>query len=237
MRKNPIERAEKFHLGKRRQTWEGPAHKKQLYTVIFFRALSLTLPFHYLCSSTKLRYCIYLPYLLCHYIAIVHIRPERKRERESSTLPTFFSFGQSPCSCWTEKRSAWMSNCPQNTMKDWFAALFRALTLLGGELNRKPVSQGWNKDVLSAGKEGKTAHLAPVHQARKIGRRGKNTEDCDYMEKKRAHIYSSKRRHNTEWGWRGSEHPWILNRLPQQGLEKVNHVKAALHFFCMRTKL
>lgn len=96
-----------------------------------------------------------------------------------------------------------MSNCPQNTMKDWFAALFRALTLLGGELNRKPVSQGWNKDVLSAGKEGKTAHLAPVHQARKIGRRGKNTEDCDYMEKKRAHIYSSKRRHNTEWGWRG----------------------------------
>lgn len=29
----------------------------------------------------------------------------------------------------------------------------------------------------------------------------------------------------------GSEHLWILNRLPQQGLEKVNHVKAALHFF------
>lgn len=96
MRKNPIERAEKFHLGKRRQTWEGPAHKKQLYTVIFFRALSLTLPFHYLCSSTKLRYCIYLPYLLCHYIAIVHIRPERKRERESSTLPTFFFFSDNP---------------------------------------------------------------------------------------------------------------------------------------------
>lgn len=130
--------------------------KSSCFTVIFFRALSLTLPFHYLCCSknSPLLYLVATSSFPLHCHSPYSSREKgREKERESTTLPSFF--GQSPCSCWSEKRSAWMSNCPQNTMKDWFAALFRALTLLGGELNRKPVSWGWNKDVLSAGKEGK----------------------------------------------------------------------------------
>ena len=162
MRKNPIERAEKFHLGKGDKRGRGPLIKSSCFTVIFFRALSLTLPFHYLCCSLKLSAIVFtLPYLLSPLL-LPHspYSCEEKKQREHN-LPNFFFFfffffsDNPPCSCWSEKRSAWMSNCPQNTMKDWFAALFRALTLLGGELNGKPVSRGGNKDVLSAGKEGK----------------------------------------------------------------------------------
>lgn len=75
-----------------------------------------------------------------------------------------------------------MSNCPQNTMKDWFAALFRPLTLLGEHVNRKPVSRGWNKDVLSAGREGKL----PIYpQSIRLEKwRGKNRENCGYWEER-----------------------------------------------------
>ncbi len=133
MRKNHIERAEKFHLGKGDKCRRGPLIKSSCFTVIFFRALSLTLPFHYLCSSKRRKKKEKTPPLL-YLVAISSFplhRPyssrererererkrERKRERERN-LPSFFFFGQSPCSCWSEKRSAWMSNCPQNTMKD-----------------------------------------------------------------------------------------------------------------------
>lgn len=156
MRKNPIERAAKFHLGKGDKRRRGALIKSSCFTVIFFRALSLTLPFHYLCRppQKRRRKKKQKPAPLCVVAISFLITPPGEPQRECAhNLPVFF--GQSPCSCWSEKRSAWMSNCPQNTMKDWFAALFRALTLLGGELNRKPVSRGWNKDVLSAGKEGK----------------------------------------------------------------------------------
>lgn len=161
MRKNPIERAAKFHLGKGDKCGRGPLIKSSCFTVIFFRALSLTLPFHYLCSTpppSKKKKKKTVPLCLVaisFLITLLFSSGEKQRERVRATWPFFFSSDDPPCSCWSEKKSAWMSNCPQNTMKDWFAALFRALTLLGGELNRKPVSRGWNKDVLSAGKEGK----------------------------------------------------------------------------------
>lgn len=163
MRKNPIERAAKFHLGKGDKCGRGPLIKSSCFTVIFFRALSLTLPFHYLCSNPpppkkkrREKNCaiVFSCYIVSHYIAIF-VRRETERKSARNLAGFFFLSDDPPCSCWSEKKSAWMSNCPQNTMKDWFAALFRALTLLGGELNRKPVSRGWNKDVLSAGKEGK----------------------------------------------------------------------------------
>lgn len=151
MRKNPIESGEKFHQGKRRQTWEGRAHKKQLFLGNLFSCPVTHLAFSLSLLRTKLSTIVFT----CHIFFPITLRTVHNCEEKDRkhNLPIFF--GQSPCSCWSEKRSAWMSNCPQNTMKDWFAALFRALTLLGGELNGKPVSLGWNKDVLSAGKEGK----------------------------------------------------------------------------------
>lgn len=155
MRKNPIERAEKFHLGKGDKCRRGPLIKSSCFTVIFFRALSLTLPFHYLCSSREKKKSplLYLVAISSFPITFPFSSGEKRRKKSAQNLAVF---SDNPLVVVGVKReSAWMSNCPQNTMKDWFAALFRPLTLLGGELNRKPVSRGWNKDVLSAGKEGK----------------------------------------------------------------------------------
>lgn len=149
----PLKAQRNFIWEKGDKCRRGPLIKSSCYTVIFFRALSLTLPFFTISAVKKKKKNSQLLYLGAISSFPLHCHSPYSSRKERAQLAHFF--GQSPCSCCSEKRSAWMSNCPQNTMKDWFAALFRALTLLGGELNRKPVSRGWNKDVLSAGKEGK----------------------------------------------------------------------------------
>lgn len=91
MRKNPIESAEKFHLGKGDKCRRGPLIKSSCFTVIFFRALSLTLPFHYLCSKKrgkkkkKPSAIVFSRHIFfSHYIAIF---VQRGTERVSATCP------------------------------------------------------------------------------------------------------------------------------------------------------
>lgn len=88
MRKNPIERAAKFHLGKGDKCRRGPLIKSSCFTVIFFRALSLTLPFHYLCSPQKRRKkncaIVFSCYIFSHYIAIF---VRRETECAAHNLP------------------------------------------------------------------------------------------------------------------------------------------------------
>lgn len=101
MRKNPIERAEKFHLGKGDKCRRGPLIKSSCFTVIFFRALSLTLPFHYLCSSRekKISTIVFSCHIFFSHFFSIFVR----RETEKKSAQNFF-LGQSPCSCWSEKR-------------------------------------------------------------------------------------------------------------------------------------
>ena len=93
MRKNPIERAEKFHLGKGDKCRSGPLIKSSCFTVIFFRALSLTLPFHYLCSSERKEKPSPLLYLVAiSSFPITLPYSSRKRGRkECAQLAHFFS--------------------------------------------------------------------------------------------------------------------------------------------------
>lgn len=90
MRKNPIERAEKFHLGKGDKCRRGPLIKSSCFTVIFFRALSLTLPFHYLCSSKKKHKkqknppLLYLVAISSFPITLPYSSGEKRRERVST---------------------------------------------------------------------------------------------------------------------------------------------------------
>lgn len=88
MRKNPIERAEKFHLGKGDKCRRGPLIKSSCFTVIFFRALSLTLPFHYLPSSKKTSAIVFS----CHIffpITLLSIFVQRGRMKERAQLAHF----------------------------------------------------------------------------------------------------------------------------------------------------
>lgn len=86
MRKNRVERAAKFHLGKGDKCRRGALIKSSCFTVIFFRALSLTLPFHYLWKKK--------PPLL-YLVAISSFFPlhspysSRKREKEWAQLAHF----------------------------------------------------------------------------------------------------------------------------------------------------
>lgn len=97
MRKNPTERAAKFHLGKGDKRRRGPLIKSSCFTVIFFRALSLTLPFHYLCTphpqNKKKKEggggsaIVFSCYIFSHYIAIF-VRRETER-KSPHNLPIF----------------------------------------------------------------------------------------------------------------------------------------------------
>lgn len=167
---------------------------------------------------------------------VLHIRPGLRSTTSDNP----------PCSCapWSEKgESAWMSNCPQNTMQDWFAALFSlpGMALLGGELNGE--TRGWNKDVLSAGKkrEEKLPILEPVHQAWKMGKEEKRSPErertvtMDYGEEK-GPVYTHLN------GVTIPEQPWIIKRLFLL-LHKALQSRApcvvqeeALHLVCMGTK-
>lgn len=97
MRKNPTERAAKFHLGKGDKRRRGPLIKSSCFTVIFFRALSLTLPFHYLCTppTPKIRRRGGGAPLLClvaisFLITLPFSSGERETERKSPhNLPIF----------------------------------------------------------------------------------------------------------------------------------------------------
>lgn len=93
MRKNPSERAAKFHLGKGDKCRRGPLIKSSCFTVIFFRALSLTLPFQYLQPPKRRKRrekknsaIVFSCYIFSHYIAIF----VRRRNRKSAhNLPIF----------------------------------------------------------------------------------------------------------------------------------------------------
>lgn len=88
MRKNPIERAEKFHLGTADKRRRGPLIKSSCFTVIFFRALSLTLPFHYLLHPPPPPKKIPpLLYLVRIFSPVTYWARKRKRE-----LAYFFLF-------------------------------------------------------------------------------------------------------------------------------------------------
>lgn len=89
MRKNPIERAEKFHLGKGDKCRRGPLIKSSCFTVIFFRALSLTLPFHYLLSPPKNPPLLYLVAISSFPLHCHNPYSSTQRERDLHNLPIF----------------------------------------------------------------------------------------------------------------------------------------------------
>lgn len=91
MRKNPIESAEKFHLGKGRQTWEGRAHKKQLFLSNLFSCPVTHLAFSLSLLRTKLSTIVFT----CHIFFPITLPNAQsisaRRKTESTTCPLFFS--------------------------------------------------------------------------------------------------------------------------------------------------
>lgn len=221
MRKNPIERAQKFHLGKGDKRGRGPLIKSSCFAVIFFRALSLTFLFSISALKTA-RLCAHFaissfPVLCAHW---VHTGSGER------FFSVFFplSFGQSPCSCWERKRSAWMSNCPQNTMKDWFAGLFRALTSLGGDLNRKHPGAGDGIKMSSLLEKKENCPFSRSPSSLENGQERKRHKRSGTIEKN-AHLNAP--------GPRTAMN--IKPLIPQQGPRKSETTSKQLCIFCMGT--